>query len=79
MDKHKKHLLWSAAAFTLGLVSMPSASQSLSVEEGLAIDRLPEIRAVLRDALEQGRDLIVPSGSTKLAQDWPNWTNWGNG
>jgi hypothetical protein len=79
MDKHKKHLLWSAAAFTLGLVSMPSASQSLSVEEGLAIDRLPEIRAVLRDTLEQGRDLIVPSGSTKLAQDWPNWTNWGNG
>lgn len=79
MDKHKRHLLWSAAAFTLGLASMPSASQSLSVEEGRVIDRLPEIRAVLRDALEQGRDLIVPSGSTKLAQDWPNWTNWGNG
>jgi hypothetical protein len=79
MDKHKKHLLWSAAAFTLGLVSMPSASQSLSVEEGRAIDRLPEIRAVLRDALEEGRDPILPSGSTKIAQDWPNWTNWGNG
>lgn len=79
MDKHKKHLLWSAAAFTLGLVSMPTVSQSLAVEEAKAIDRLPEIRAVLRDALEQGRDLVGPSGSTKLAQDWPNWTNWGNG
>ncbi|MBK1865937.1 hypothetical protein [Taklimakanibacter albus] len=79
MDRHKKHLLWSAAAFTFGLVSMPPASQSLAVEEGRAIDRLPEIRAVLRDALEQGRVLSVPSGSTKLAQDWPNWTNWGNG
>ena len=79
MDKHKKRLLWSAAAFTLGLVSMPPASQSLAVEEVHAIERLPEIRAALRDALELGRDLIVPSGSTKLAQDWPNWTNWGNG
>jgi hypothetical protein len=79
MDKHKKHLLWSVAAFTLGLVSMPPASQSLVVDEGRAIDRLPEIRAVLRDALEEGRALGVPSGSTKVAQDWPNWTNWGNG
>lgn len=79
MDKHKRHLLWSAAAFTLGLVSLPPASHSRTAEEGRAIDRLPEIRAVLRDALEEGRVLSVPSGSTKLAQDWPNWTNWGNG
>ncbi len=79
MDKHKKHLLWSAAAFTLGLVSLPPASQSMAAEEGRAIDRLPEIRAVLREALEEGRDVLSPSASTKLAQDWPNWANWGNG
>lgn len=79
MDKHRKHLLWSAAAFTLGLVSLPPASQSRAAEEGRAIDRLPEIRAVLREALEDGRDVLSPSAATKLAQDWPNWTNWGNG
>lgn len=79
MDKHKRHLLWSAAAFTLGLVSIPPASQSMTESSGRAIDRLPEIRAVLREALEEKRDVIVPSASTRLAQDWPNWTNWGNG
>ena len=79
MDKHKKHLLWSAAAFTLGLVSMPPASQSTAVEEERAIDRLLEIRAVLRESLEAGQALPMQPGATRIAQDWPNWTNWGNG
>lgn len=79
MDKHKKHLLWSAAAFTLGLVSMPPASQSIAAEDGRAIDRLPQIRTVLRAALAEGREFPTQTGATRLAQDWPNWTNWGNG
>ena len=81
MNKQKKRLLWSAAALTLGLASMPVSSHGKAVEETRAIDRLPEIRAVLRGALEQATRQANPSGLVKvLAQeDWPNWTNWGNG
>ncbi|QIG50608.1 hypothetical protein G5V57_24470 [Nordella sp. HKS 07] len=78
MDKQNKRLLWSAAALTLGLVSASSSSQSTAVDEGRAIDRLPEIRAVLRGALEEGTKPIKPSASGKVLADWPNWTNWGN-
>ncbi len=80
MNKQEKRLLWSAAALTLGLASVPMSSHGKSVEETRAIDRLPEIRAVLRGALKEGTKPAKPSGLNKLlAQDWPNWTNWGNG
>lgn len=79
MNKQEKRLLWSAAALTLGLASAPLSSHGKAVVEERAIDRLPEIRAVLRGALEEGTKPIKPSGLGKvLAQDWPNWTNWGN-
>jgi hypothetical protein len=77
MDKHEKRLLWSAATLTLGLVSAPVSSHGMAVAEARAIDRLPEIRAVLRGALDEGTQPTNPSGSGKrLAQEW---TNWGNG
>ncbi len=80
MEKQNKHLLWSAAALTLGLASAPLSSHGKAVEEGRAIDRLPEIRAMLRGVLEESTKPSKPSGlDGLLAQDWPNWTNWGNG
>lgn len=79
MDKHKKHLLWSVAALSLGLMSVPPSAASIPAEGERAIDRLPEIRALLRGALEEGTEPMTPSGLSRLAQDWPNWTNWGNG
>lgn len=82
MHRLEKRLSWLAAALTLGLVSMPGPSASKAVEEGKAIDRLPEIRAALRGALEEDVKSSKPSGLGKLlAQwgNWPNWSNWGNG
>ena len=80
MDKQSKRLLWSAAALTLGLVSAPLLAGSTAVESEKAIDRLPEIRAALRGILEDSKKLNKPSGLGKvIAQDWPNWSNWGNG
>jgi len=78
VNKQEKRLLWSAAALTLGLASAPLSSHGKAVEEQRAIDRLPEIRAVLRGALEEGTKPIKPSASGKVLADWPNWTNWGN-
>jgi hypothetical protein len=80
MRKQEKRLLWSATALTLGLVSMPSLSQGMAVEGERAIDRLPEIRNVLRAALEEGKESNkLPGLGKRLAQDWPNWSNWSNG
>jgi hypothetical protein len=80
MDKQNEHLLWLAAALTLGLVSAPPVVGSTAVEGEKAIDRLPEIRGALRGVLEDGKKSNKPSGLGKLiAQQWPNWTNWGNG
>lgn len=79
MDKQNKRLLWSAAALALGLASAPLASHGKAVVEERAIDQLPEIRAMLRGALEEGTKPAKPSAVGKLlAQEWPNWTNWGN-
>lgn len=80
MHKQEKRLLWSATVLTLGLVSMPSFSQSKAVEGERAIDRLPEIRNVLRGVLNEGKEPNKLPGLGKLlAQDWPNWSNWSNG
>ena len=80
MDKQNKPLLWWVAALTLGLVSTPLPAGSTAVEGEKAIDRLPEIRAALRGVLEDGKKSDKPSGLGKLiAQEWPNWVNWGNG
>lgn len=79
MDKHKKHLLWSAAALSVGLMSASPPAGSIPAEGERAIDRLPEIRAALRGALKENKEPTTPSEPVRLAQDWPNWSNWGNG
>lgn len=82
MQKLERCRLWSTVALALGLVSVPVSSQGTVLEDGKAIDRLPEIRAALRVALEEGKESNRLSGLGKLmAQwgNWPNWSNWGNG
>lgn len=82
MENQEKRRLWSVAALTLGLVSAPASSHVIAAQEGRAIDRLPEIRAALRGALDEGREPAKLSRLGKLlAQwgNWPNWSNWSNG